>query len=98
MNDLFHDKASDWDSRPFPLQISEGVFGAIKARVKLTSVLRVLDFGAGTGLLISKVAPFVGKLLAVDISAAMLEKLAEQAGARRQGHRVLSGHPGSSAD
>ena len=75
MSDLFQDKASDWDSRPFPMQISEGVFGAIKARVKLTSELRVLDFGAGTGLLISKVAPFVGKLLAVDISAAMLEKL-----------------------
>lgn len=78
MNDLFQDKAGDWDTRPFPLQISEGVFRALEARVTLTPALRVLDFGAGTGLLISKVAPFVGRLLAVDVSAAMLEKLASK--------------------
>mgnify|MGYP003382728867 CR=1 FL=1 len=75
MTDLFRDKASDWDARPTPTQISEGVFEALKVRVSLAPEMSVLDFGAGTGLLIEKIAPFVGRLLAVDVSQAMLEKL-----------------------
>jgi predicted TPR repeat methyltransferase len=37
--------------------------------------MSVLDFGAGKSLLIEKIALFVGRLLAVDVSQAMLEKL-----------------------
>lgn len=76
MSDLFRDKAADYDQRPVPAQISEGVFAALQARVSLGPSLRVLDFGAGTGLLATKVAPLVGRVLAVDVSPAMLEKLA----------------------
>jgi predicted TPR repeat methyltransferase len=78
MNDLFEDKAADWDTRPLPLQISEGVFGAITHKVELSDDLAVMDFGAGTGLIASKLAPHVGSLHAVDISKAMLEKLAQK--------------------
>lgn len=80
MTDLFRDKADDWDTRPVPAQISEGVFTALSRRVALTPALTVLDFGAGTGLLLSKLAPHVGRLVAVDISAAMLDKLAQKLG------------------
>jgi SAM-dependent methyltransferase len=76
VSDLFREKASDWDRRPFPMQISDGVSAAIHARVSLSPTLRVLDFGAGTGLILSKLAPYVGRLLAVDVSPAMLEQLA----------------------
>jgi SAM-dependent methyltransferase len=76
MTDLFHDKAADWDSRPVPLQISEGVFAALVARVPLGADLTVMDFGAGTGLIAGKVAPRVKHIVAVDVSAAMLEQLA----------------------
>ena len=38
--------------------------------------MKVLDFGAGTGLVCAHVAPHVEQVLAVDISASMLEKLA----------------------
>jgi SAM-dependent methyltransferase len=76
VSDLFRDKAVDWDERPFPMQISDGVSAALRARVPLSPELRVLDFGAGTGLIASKLAPFVGQLLAVDVSPAMLEQLA----------------------
>ncbi|MBK6920740.1 MAG: methyltransferase domain-containing protein [Deltaproteobacteria bacterium] len=76
MSDLFRDKAADWDTRPVPAQISEGVFEALQARVPLTSELSVLDFGAGTGLLVAKLVPRVARVIAVDISAAMLERLA----------------------
>ena len=76
MSDLFRDKAEDWDERPVPAQISEGVFAAIRERVPLDESLTVMDFGAGTGLVIGKLAPHVGPLIAVDISRAMLDKLA----------------------
>lgn len=76
MTDLFHDKAADWDTRPVPAQISEGVFAALKASVSLDPGLTVMDFGAGTGLVATRLAPHVKKILAVDISPAMLEQLA----------------------
>ena len=40
--------------------------------------MRVLDFGAGKGLITSQVVPLVKKILAVDISEAMLNKLASK--------------------
>lgn len=74
--DLFEDKAKDWDERPVPAQISGGVFEAIEGSVELSPDATVLDFGAGTGLVCSKIAPRVARVLAVDISQAMLDKLA----------------------
>lgn len=76
MADLFVDKAADWDTRPVPVQIAQGVGAALRARVPLRADLRVLDFGAGTGLLCAQVAPQVAVVYAVDISEAMLAKLA----------------------
>jgi predicted TPR repeat methyltransferase len=75
MTDLFKDRAADYDARPVPQQISEGVFAALQTRVPLSSTMTVLDFGAGTGLVAAKVAPYVGRLIAVDISEAMLAQL-----------------------
>jgi len=78
MTDLFEEKAQDWDSRPIPLQISEGVVAAIRRSVPLTPAHRVLDFGAGTGLLCGKLAADVQRILAVDVSPSMLARLAEK--------------------
>ncbi len=78
MTDLFQDKSTDWDTRPVPAQISEGVFRALSTAVDLTSELTVMDFGAGTGLLAGKVAPRVKKIVAVDVSPAMLEQLSKK--------------------
>jgi 2-polyprenyl-3-methyl-5-hydroxy-6-metoxy-1,4-benzoquinol methylase len=78
MTDLFRDKAADWDARPVPAQISEGVFRAISSTVSLGASLTVMDFGAGTGLIAGKIAPLVERVLAVDVSAAMLEQLAKK--------------------
>lgn len=76
MNDLFQHKAGDWDSRPAPVQISAGVGRALLERVALHDDMTVMDFGAGTGLICAHVAPHVGRVYAVDLSAAMLERLA----------------------
>jgi len=80
MTDLFKDRAADYDARPVPQQISEGVTTALQERVALSPGLTVLDFGAGTGLIAAKLAPRVGRLLAVDISVAMLEQLRAKPG------------------
>lgn len=76
MTDLFADKASDWDARPIPQQISHGVSAALLARLPLRPTDVVLDFGAGTGLVAGRLAPSVGTIVAVDVSPAMLEQLA----------------------
>lgn len=76
MTDHFAEKAHDYDERPVPQQISQGVFAALERRVKLSPELTVLDFGAGTGLVCGRLAPHVARIHAVDISAAMLAKLA----------------------
>jgi 2-polyprenyl-3-methyl-5-hydroxy-6-metoxy-1,4-benzoquinol methylase len=78
MSDLFEEKAKGWDERPFPAQISEGVGRALQQAIPWRKDMQVLDFGAGTGLICAHVAPQVAKVLAVDISKAMLEKLAEK--------------------
>ncbi|MCA9560742.1 MAG: methyltransferase domain-containing protein [Myxococcales bacterium] len=78
MTDLFEEKAHDWDTRPIPVQISEGVARALAEHVKLDDQMTVMDFGAGTGLICSRVAPAVGRIIAVDVSRAMLAKLAEK--------------------
>jgi putative AdoMet-dependent methyltransferase len=78
MSDLFQEHARDWDTRPLPTQISEGVTRALLSATPLSSDLEVMDFGAGTGLLCERVAPLVRRVTAVDISAAMLARLTEK--------------------
>lgn len=79
MSDLFKEKADGWDARPMSQILSEGVGKALLENVELDSDQVVMDFGAGTGLLCGYVAPKVRRVVAVDISAAMLERLAEKA-------------------
>lgn len=78
MVDHFEDKAEDWDTRPIPMQISQGVGAAMRASVPFAPDHVVLDFGAGTGLVAGQVASLVQAILAVDISASMLAMLAEK--------------------
>jgi len=78
MTDHFQHKAEDWDSRPVPAQISAGVYDALTRALDLKADDDVLDFGAGTGLVGAKLAPHVGRIFAVDVSRAMLDKLAQK--------------------
>lgn len=78
MADLFADKAVDWDARPVPQQISDGVSRALRAGIDLQPEWVVMDFGAGTGLIASKIAPHISRIVAVDVSPAMLDQLAQK--------------------
>lgn len=75
MTDLFNEKAKDWDADEMKRLISSAVGASILKHVPLDQQMDVMDFGAGTGLISSHVVPLVNKIVAVDISKAMLDKL-----------------------
>ncbi|KPK56756.1 MAG: hypothetical protein AMS21_12475 [Gemmatimonas sp. SG8_38_2] len=75
MTDHFAEKSRDWDERPVPAQISQAV-GRLLETLDWDSSMRVMDFGAGTGLIAATVAPHVSRIVAVDTSPSMLEALA----------------------
>ena len=75
MSDLFSEKAKDWDMNEMVLQLSNATSGAIIENIEFNDQMKVMDFGAGTGLITSQVAPHVDSITAVDISQAMLDEL-----------------------
>lgn len=74
--DLFADKSQEWDGNPVIQQLSYNVSHAMLEHTSLRDDMTVMDFGAGTGLIATAVAPKVSQVLAVDISESMLEQLA----------------------
>lgn len=75
MTDLFNEKAKDWDASEMRKALSSAIGSSILENVYFHDQMSVMDFGAGTGLISSQVAPMVKKIVAVDISEAMLNKL-----------------------
>ena len=75
MSDLFSEKAKDWDINEMVLRLSNATSSAILENIEFDDRMQVMDFGAGTGLITSQVAPHVDSIIAVDVSQAMLDKL-----------------------
>ncbi len=75
MSDLFNEKAKDWDVNEMVLQLSKATSSAILKNIELNDQMQVLDFGAGTGLIISHIFSQVRNIVAVDVSQAMLDQL-----------------------
>jgi len=76
MTDLFEHKADDWDKGDMKQMLSQAIGGAMVQKVGFEKQHHVMDFGAGTGLICSAIAPHVQSIAAVDISPSMLERLA----------------------
>ncbi len=74
----FDARARDWDSRPISQQLA-AVAQCLLTRTPLAPSDEVLDFGAGTGLLATAIAPRVRRVTALDTWAAMLAVLQEKA-------------------
>ena len=73
----FDQRAATWDASDRRQALAQAVADAIQKHIPLRGNMRLLDFGAGTGLLTRRLAPFVGSVTAVDASANMLKKLTE---------------------
>lgn len=75
MTDLFKEKAESYDKMDIAKELSAAIGATILKKIQFHDQMHVLDFGAGTGLISSHVAPLVKKITAVDISESMLGKL-----------------------
>jgi len=74
----FDKAAKDWDANDMRTQLSNNIATALLQEVSLKSSMHIMDFGAGTGLLSSHLAPKVAKIAAVDISPGMLNALTQK--------------------
>ncbi len=72
--DLFENKSKNWDMSSLRVQNAKEIADVILKNIKLASNAKVMDFGAGTGLLSYFIAPAVGEIVAVDNSPSMLDE------------------------
>ncbi len=74
----FDEAAAQWDNNPARVDLARAVGAAIFRAVPLQPDWRVLDYGAGTGLLTLNLQPRVASILALDSSRGMLEQLTQK--------------------
>jgi len=74
----FDARAAEWDADPARVALARAVVGAVRAAVPLRRDMRVMDFGAGTGLVSLGLLSEVGEVTAVDSSGEMLRVLGEK--------------------
>jgi len=73
--DYFEEKAEGFDGQKSITQNVDNIGQTILKNQSFSKYMRIMDFGSGTGLLLSQIAPFVGEITAVDISASMIAVL-----------------------
>lgn len=73
--DYFEHKAGRYEEEGKRVDNVQNIADAILENISYSKTMELMDFGSGTGLLTSKVAPFVKKITAVDMSKAMNEVL-----------------------
>ena len=76
--DNFAHKSKSWDMNSKRVQNAKGIAEHIIENIKLEPSMKVMDFGAGTGLLSYFIAPYVETIVAVDNSPSMLEVFNEK--------------------
>ena len=74
----FDQAANSWEQRPISQQLASSIPAAIEQAIILQPQQRLLDFGAGTGLLSAALATQVAEIVALDTSDAMLAVLTEK--------------------
>ncbi len=73
--DRFATKASTYEQNPNRVDNVANIADGIVNAVQLDKSMHLIDFGAGTGLLLERIAPHVGKITAVDVSSSMIAQL-----------------------
>lgn len=87
---VFDEKAATWDDDPEKVERARVVAETIRSAVPVPPDARVLDFGAGTGLLSEQLAGHVGALTLIDPSGGMRGVAAEKVSSGRlpEGTRI----------
>lgn len=67
--------AAKWDSNPSRVALARAVADAIRKSIPLRPDMKVMDFGAGTGLVTLALLPDVAGITAMDTSGEMLQVL-----------------------
>ena len=80
--DLFAHKAQEYEANGQRVATVQGIGRSLLSAIALHGDMHLMDFGSGTGLLLEQLAPVVGKVTAVDVSAAMNQEL------ERKRHRL----------
>jgi SAM-dependent methyltransferase len=86
----FDERARDWDT-PEREERARVVAGAIRSYVPLSPTTRLIDIGAGTGLLGLALAGDVGEVILAEPSAGMLEVVREKLAAGGPPHVTAVG-------
>ena len=76
--DHFEQKAESYDSDAKRVSNVDNIANSIISSIPFNKNMHIMDFGSGTGLLLERVAPFVKKITAVDVSEAMCKQLNEK--------------------
>jgi cyclopropane fatty-acyl-phospholipid synthase-like methyltransferase len=76
--DHFAHKAGSYEHNKDRVDNVANIADAIVARVHLSKSMHLMDFGSGTGLLLERIAPHVGKITAVDVSKSMNAQLRDK--------------------
>ena len=71
----FNAVAHTWDEDPRRVAVAAAIVAKMLGALRLTPQTTLLDYGAGTGLVSLALAPYVGRLIAVDEADGMLDIL-----------------------
>ena len=71
----FDERAKDWDSDPKKVERARVVADAIRKAVLLSSDMKALEYGCGTGLLSFALQSDLGQITLADTSQGMLDVL-----------------------
>ncbi len=74
----FDRMAGEFDAERKRVDLARDVGDAMIHTISLSPESRVMDYGAGTGLLTLKLQPYVKSIVAVDTSPNMLEVLKDR--------------------
>ena len=73
--DYFEHTAGSYEQNRGRVDNVTAIADAIRQSISLDRAMHIMDFGSGTGLLLERIAPCVGRITAVDVSGAMNAQL-----------------------
>ncbi len=75
MGDFFIKKAATYDKSSRRVANVNAIVASMLKNINFNKSMHIMDFGAGTGLLLEGIAPYVAQITAVDVSDAMINEL-----------------------